>query len=143
MQKPTTTTDAWWTLQFTYEAPIGHQRIDTYTDLVADIASRIPGLVQITEWFQILKRPGFETQFHMDCHRRPQVTAYHVQHGSTNFFLVHPLLGYYARFLWQYHLMSERDAFVYLLEQEGLGVLLVLEEADITLENPGQAHYVW
>ena len=143
IKKLTTSTEAWGTLQFTYPSPIGFAKIDTYTQVVAGIAARITGLVQITEWFQILKRPGFETLWHMDCHRRPQVTCYHVQEGSTTFFLAHPLLGYFARFLDAYSLKNERNGFVHLFQKDAMGTILRLEEDDIAVINPGQAHHVW
>ena len=136
--------ECWGSLDITYSpGKIGIPELDNYIDIVLTTASKIETLEQPTEIYQILKNRAFETEMHMDCHGRPQVTAYFLQKGSTNFFLTHPLIGYWCKHLWMLDLLEEREAFIELVEKADLGTHIVLEENDLALINPGQAHYVW
>ena len=131
------------TLNLTFTKKIGIAVIDSYMEKLSLMAKKMPEFDEVTEFFHIVKNSSFETEFHMDCHRRPQVTLYALQSGATSFYLVHPLIGYYLLLLFQYNLHGERQKAIAKLEKSSLGHHLILKPGEAALINPGWSHYVW
>ena len=130
-------------LPFTFNHKLGIETIDKYRNKLKTLFAGNEEVHVPREMYNILKSPKFETAAHMDCHRRPHVTLYLVQRGSTTFHMMHPAIGYYIRFLQVNELEDEVQEVFELMEEYNHGFHMVLEAGEMGVISPAWAHYVF
>ena len=117
--------------------------LKNYSEELLHVINGAPSLLPFDKFFNIIKGMRFETEFHSDIHASPHITLYNVQAGNTTFFLVHPLIGYFLKFLGSKNLNAQRNAVMKLLRKVGHGRVVVLKEGEAALISPAYNHFVF